>query len=154
MIVSIVHIRIKMKKNIQNKMKILFKVISFTFLFVIISCEKEDSDFIVNEFEGNWLVNENSSILGQRIYEATIFTDSLDISAIKICNFYKIGKEEIVFATISDTRKNITISEQTLKSNSIEGNGKILDNEIILNYFINDGNQIDTVKANYTRENI
>ncbi|MBK21818.1 MAG: hypothetical protein CMP63_05825 [Flavobacteriales bacterium] len=143
-----------MEKFFQNKIKISLSVILFVFLFAIISCEKEDSDFQVNNLSGNWLANENSSILGQRIYETTIVTDSLDISTIKIYNFYKIGKEEIVFAAISDTRKNITISEQTLKGNSIEGNGKILDDEINLNYFINDGNQIDTVKANYTRDDI
>ena len=123
-------------------------------LLLLLGCEKDENKDIRDDFVGNWLVNENSSLLGQRTYEVSIFKDSTNISGINIYNFYKIGIEDSVFSTISGVEStDLTIPNQTSKSNIIEGFGTLKKDEIEINYFINDGNQIDTVNANYTREN-
>jgi hypothetical protein len=134
--------------NIKNPLKIL------CILFLLLGCEKEKNNDIRDDFVGNWLVNENSSLLGLRSYEVTIFKDSINNSGINIYNFYKIGIEDSVLSIISGIEgTTLTIPSQTSKSNIIEGSGKIKKDEIDINYFINDGNQIDTVSANYTKEN-
>lgn len=141
-------------KTTLNKMSKFFKSILISFLLFLSGCEKEDVEDIRDEFEGDWLVNENSSLLNQRIYEIMIFKDSLNTSNIHIFNFYKIGKNQRVFSTVSTTDNNVlTIPSQTLKNYTIEGFGEIDDQEIKLNYFINDGNEIDTVTAIYTKDN-
>tara|TARA_Y100000766_G_C18690614_1_gene499298 strand:+ start:124 stop:570 length:447 start_codon:yes stop_codon:yes gene_type:complete len=133
--------------NIKNPLKIL------CILFLLLGCEKEKNNDVRDDFVGNWLVNENSSLLGLRSYEVTIFKDSINNSGINIYNFYKLGIEDSVFSTISGIEgTTLTIPSQTSKSNIIEGSGKIKKDEIDINYFINDGNQIDTVSANYTRD--
>ena len=152
-IVTTISMRLKnlMKKNvlnIKNPLKIL------CILLLLLGCEKEKSNDIRNDLAGNWMVNENSSLLGFRSYEVTIFKDSISNSRINIYNFYKIGIKDSVFSTISGVEgTTLTIPSQTSKSNIIEGSGKIKKDEIDMNYLINDGNQIDTVSANYTKEN-
>ena len=152
-IVNTIPMRLKnlIKKNvlnIKNPLKIL------CILLLLLGCEKEKSNDIRNDLAGNWMVNENSSLLGFRSYEVTIFKDSISNSRINIYNFYKIGIKDSVFSTISGVEgTTLTIPSQTSKSNIIEGSGKIKKDEIDMNYLINDGNQIDTVSANYTKEN-
>ena len=38
------------------------------------------------------------------------------------------------------------------KNNVAEGSGTLNKDAIVMSYYINDGNQIDTVSANYTRD--
>jgi len=141
------------KKIIVIKLKNQLQIISILFLFSLVACEKEDDKDLRDNFVGSWLVNENSSLLGQRTYEVTIFKDSTNYSDINIYNFYKIGKDHIVFSTISTTENNtLTIPLQNSKNNIINGSGKLKENLLEINYFINDGNTIDTVIANYTRD--
>ena len=135
-------------------MKNFFKSIIISCLLFVSACEKEDKKNIRDEFEGDWLVNENSSLLNQRIYEVMITKDSLNNSGLYIFNFYKIGIYEGIFSTISTTDNNVlTIPKQTVKNYIIEGFGEMKNEDIILNYFINDGNEIDTLIATYTRDN-
>ncbi|MBI34630.1 MAG: hypothetical protein CMP67_04615 [Flavobacteriales bacterium] len=130
------------------------KIIPFILLLSVVACEKESSDDLRNDFVGNWLVNESSKLLGQRTYLVTLSKDSLSDAQIIIDNFYKIGEGENVISSISTTESNtITIPGQNIKNNYIEGIGKLNNDIIELNYFVNDGNSIDTVNANYTRDN-
>ena len=137
------------KKTIVAKVKIAIVFI----LFLFIACEKEQDTDARNGFVGNWLVNENSSLLGQRTYEIRIAKDSINTSQIYIYNFYKIGMYDRVLSIVSETQNTaITIPTQTSKNNILEGSGTLNKDVIAMNYFINDGNQIDTVSANYTRD--
>ena len=140
-------------KYILSKMKSVFKVTLLCLLFSISACNTEDNNDIF-KFEGNWLVNEKSSILGQRIYEIEIFKDSLDNSRIHIFNFYKLGIDENILSTYSNPENILNIEEQIVKDNLISGSGTTGDGKIILTYFINDGNEVDTVNSTYTKENI
>ena len=120
---------------------------------LFIACEKEQDTDARNGFVGNWLVNENSSLLGQRTYEIRIAKDSINTSQIYIYNFYKIGMYDSVLSIVSESQNTaITIPTQTSKNNILEGSGTLNKDVIAMNYFINDGNQIDTVSANYTRD--
>ena len=137
------------KKTIVAKVKIAIVFI----LFLFIACEKEQDTDARNGFVGNWLVNENSSLLGQRTYEIRIAKDSINTSQIYIYNFYKIGMYDSVLSIVSESQNTaITIPTQTSKNNILEGSGTLNKDVIAMNYFINDGNQIDTVSANYTRD--
>ena len=137
------------KKTIVGKVKIAIVFI----LFLFIACEKEQDTDARNDFIGNWLVNENSSLLGQRTYEIRIAKDSINTSQIYIYNFYKIGMYDSVLSIVSESQNTaITIPTQTSKNNILEGSGTLNKDVIAMNYFINDGNQIDTVSANYTRD--
>ena len=137
------------KKTIVAKVKIAIVFI----LFLFIACEKEQDTDARNGFVGNWLVNENSSLLGQRTYEIRIAKDSINTSQIYIYNFYKIGMYHSVLSIVSESQNTaITIPTQTSKNNILEGSGTLNKDVIAMNYFINDGNQIDTVSANYTRD--
>ena len=96
------------------------KIIPFILLLSVVSCEKESSDDLRNDFVGNWLVNENSKLLGQRTYLVTLSKDSLSDAQIIIDNFYKIGEGENVISSISTTESNtITIPGQNIKNNYI-----------------------------------
>ncbi len=137
------------KKTIVAKVKIAIVFI----LFLFIACEKEQDTDARNGFVGNWLVNENSSLLGQRTYEIRIAKDSINTSQIYIYNFYKIGMYDSVLSIVSESQNTaIIIPTQTSKNNILEGSGTLNKDVIAMNYFINDGNQIDTVSANYTRD--
>ena len=139
------------KKTIVVKMKTPIAIVFILFLFI--ACEKEQDTDARNGFVGNWLVNENSSLLGQRTYEIRIAKDSINTSQIYIYNFYKIGIQDSIFSLISESQNSaITIPTQTSKNNILEGSGTLNKDVIAMNYFINDGNQIDTVSANYTRD--
>ena len=152
-IVTTVFMNLKqlMKKTIVAKLKTSFTIMFLLFLFT--ACEKQEDTDVRNDFIGNWLVNENSSLLGQRTYEVSIVKDSINSSQIYIYNFYKIGIKDSVFSIISGLENySITIPKQTSKNNVAEGSGTLSKNVIVISYYINDGNQIDTVSANYTRD--
>ena len=58
-----------------------------------------------------------------------------------------------VLSIVSESQNTaIIIPTQTSKNNILEGSGTLNKDVIAMNYFINDGNQIDTVSANYTRD--
>ena len=139
------------KKTIVVKVKTPTAIVFI--MFLLIACKKEQDTDARNGFVGNWLVNENSSLLGQRTYEIRIAKDSINTSQIFIYNFYKIGMYDSVLSIVSETQNTaITIPTQTSKNNILEGSGTLNKDVIAMNYFINDGNQIDTVSANYTRD--
>ncbi len=140
-----------MKKTIVAKVKTTFTIVFLLFLFT--ACEKQEDTDVRNDFIGNWLVNENSSLLGQRTYEIFIAKDSINSSQIYIYNFYKIGIQDSIFSMISESQNTaITIPTQTSKNNFVEGSGTLKKDVIVMSYYINDGNKIDTVSANYTRD--
>ena len=142
-----------LKKPIKKTIVAKVKIAIVFMLFLFIACEKEQDTDERNDFIGNWLVNENSSLLGQRTYEIRIAKDSINTSQIYIYNFYKIGMYDSVLSIVSESQNTaITIPTQTSKNNILEGSGTLNKDVIAMNYFINDGNQIDTVSANYTRD--
>ena len=150
--VNIVHTNRALDRTIRSEMKYTHIIKLTLLLFFAISCEKDNNFDPRDEYRGIWLVNENSSMLGQRAYEIIIKKDSFNINGLNFYNFYKIGTEQKVFGTISTQNiSKLTIAKQLVKNNILEGFGDIKRNELNLTCFINDGNEIDTVNAKFTR---
>jgi len=133
------------------KLSLVLTVITF-----IYSCKEGDSGDNGDAreiFEGQWNVSETSKLLGARNYIVQIDLSKNHISRINLFDFYKLGVTDSVFGIVSSVSVNtITIPEQELKDNFIQGKG-ILANDNLINftYYIDDGNDVDTVKALYSR---
>lgn len=148
---------IKTCKNLKpSNMRLSIKY-AFIFLsYSIISCNTDES-LLNNEdmrepYTGNWLVSENSTLLGFRTYDVDILIDLNDDLKINILKFYKLGINDGVFAKISDSENNtFTIPLQNIDNNIVSGSAKLNANELDLSYYINDGNNTDTVSAKYSR---
>ena len=138
-------------------MKGLLKITTIALSIFLTSCELDElsdsNSDVRDEFTGNWLVNENSTLLGFRSYEVNIYKDAANDAQINILNFYKMGETDSIAAIVSTTEVNtLSIPSQNVNGNYIEGNGAIDGNEIDLVYYIDDGNDVDTVTSNYTRD--
>ena len=148
---------IKKHKNLKtNKMRNLFKLCLVIFSLTIVSCEEEeinnDAD-IRDEFVGNWLVLENSDLLGIRAFEVDIVKDQTDGEQINISNFYKLGDNDTVFANVSPVQSTtFIIPIQTVSGHFINGTGALSGDEIEMVYYVDDGNEKDTISATFTRE--
>tara|TARA_B100000795_G_scaffold269092_1_gene257510 strand:- start:130 stop:546 length:417 start_codon:yes stop_codon:yes gene_type:complete len=138
-------------------MQILIKLSLFLIVICFICSCKEDSfdgqEYSLEVFDGQWTVSEASSLLGSRNYIVEISLIKKYSSRINIFDFYKLGTQDSVFAVVTPALANtISIPDQTLKDNFIRGTGTIInDNFINLTYYVDDGNEIDTVVAKYTR---
>lgn len=136
-------------------MKKIVKTGLFTILFsTFIACELDESEGDTRDvFEGQWSVSETSSILGNRNYLVDIESSESNASRIHLFDFYKLGFSDSVYATISAIlSETATIPSQVLHGNEISGSGTLVnDNLINFKYYVDDGNDIDTVEAVYTR---
>lgn len=145
------------KNSNRSKMKQLLKYGYIIISLLLISCDPDDSllnnEDVRDDLTGNWLVTENSSLLGFRTYEVDIFKDSENQSKINILNFYKMGANDSAYATISTVETNtLTIPYQSISGNIIDGYGTLDGSEINLIYYVDDGNDADTITANYSRD--
>lgn len=136
-------------------MKINIKLAIFSIaLTSFISCEIDDEDGDTRDvFEGQWHVAETSTVLGQRNYLVDIAISESNGSRIDLFDFYKLGFSDSVYATVSAIlSETVTIPTQILHGNEIKGQGTLAnDNLINFTYYVDDGNEIDTVEAVYTR---
>lgn len=135
------------------------KLISLSILiasFTFMSCEEEekssDAD-IRDEFIGNWLVFENSKLLGIRSFEVDIVKSQNNNEQISISNFYKLGVNDTTNANVSSVQSTtFIIPIQTVSGHFINGTGALSGDEIEMVYYIDDGNDVDTVSATFTRD--
>lgn len=137
----------------KNLIKLSFLLISSTFF---ISCEGDDlgGDGDTRDvFEGQWTVSEDSKLLGNRNYIIEIDLSAEYSSRINLFDFYKLGVKDSIYGNVSSVlAEAITIPNQYLKNNLIHGNGTLVnDNLINFTYYVDDGNDIDTVDAVFTR---
>jgi len=106
-----------------------------------------------NDFIGDWLVSEKSSILGDRVYSIIISVDSVKNNQLNIQNLYALGIEEYVYVEESTFDPNsFTIPSQTVSNHSISGSGTLIDDQIEMTYFVDDSNVKDTVKTTCTKD--
>ncbi len=104
-------------------------------------------------YVGDWKVVETSKIIGARSYWARIKKDDGFPQRVNIYNFYLLGdNKDSVIANVSNALPDvITVPEQTRAGNFIVGDGKLSNGVITFKYTINDGNEIDTVTAVYSK---
>ncbi len=147
----------KSNKNLKtNKMKKLLQLSMVTVLLIMASCTEDENITgadIRDEFVGNWLVLENSNVLGVRSFEANIVKSNLASDEINISNFYKLGESDSVKANVSSVLSTtFIIPIQLVSGHSINGTGALSGDEIEMVYYVDDGNEIDTISAVFTRD--
>lgn len=104
-------------------------------------------------FVGDWKVVETGKQLGTRNYWVSIKKDDAFPSRVNMYNFYMLGEtSDSVIATISTVLPGvITVTDQTRKGNFISGSGKMEGSTITIDFTVDDGSVIDTLKAVFTK---
>jgi hypothetical protein len=123
-----------------------FLLISLLFLS---SCEKTNTDPDTDpraQYLGSWTCAE--SALGN--YPVTISLDSSNSSQILIHNFHLWGSSGNAY--LIATQNNLTLPTQNILTNTVNGSGNLVNNnKFTLTYYVNDGTNITTVNAVYTK---
>ncbi|HBG71537.1 MAG: hypothetical protein A2W93_06005 [Bacteroidetes bacterium GWF2_43_63] len=129
----------------------LISLISATFM---VACQPDDDDDITNDpredYQGVWLCNE----VGGQSYTVNISIDTTTQSQIKLFNFHHQGFEEKVNAVVAGT--SLTINPQTmcLGTLTVEGTATMQSNKTSMNFYytVNNGVDLDTIQAVYTKQ--
>lgn len=126
-------------------------------ILLLTSCELDDfnidSDDDRDKITDTWRCEENSELYGQsNPYLSDISKNSSDSITIYINNFYQLGFDQEVYATL--TNRTIDIPQQIVDGHKIKGNGTIDNsyNSIRFKYTVDEGSGIlDDVTALYSR---
>ncbi|MFA5782430.1 MAG: hypothetical protein WC868_09195 [Bacteroidales bacterium] len=131
----------------------------FTLASIFFSCNPDDTNDTPqppedtrDKFVGSWLCNENSSQFGQiNPFYVTITLNPSNSSQIYLANFYQLGSSQKVYGVV--TNNYVDIPAQTVSGKSVRGSGTITSNntKINWNYYVNDGADIDTCTAVFTK---
>ncbi len=138
-------------------MKKIIHLLFFLSIFsvLITSCDEEDIDDPFedprDQYLGMWLCTEDDSKNTEIAYTVTIDYDGDNSSRIRLFNFNLFGPAESVHALV--TGNLLTVINQTVLNTDVYGKGnKIDENTINWEYYVNDGADIDTISAVYTRQ--
>lgn len=98
------------------------------------------------KFLGTWTVQENKKKL---TYEVLITESPTNSSEVLISNFYNVGIKPFAIITTS----TITCPVQSFQSQqiTINGAGTYTSGKIYWTYYVNDGADLDTINAVYSR---
>ena len=112
----------------------------------IISCGQENSSISLN---GTWHVEENSQLYGTQLYDAQV--TQLDSTKMEITNFYKLGTDIYVSATLDEFA--ISIGRQNVSGYTIQGTGTVKSDfkSITFNFTASDSTVQDVVVAQFKR---
>ena len=139
-------------KRLIYKISIVASLISLT-----IACSKDDSNNNNStdprdKFVGSWLCKETSHLHGSTTYNVTISLNSTNSIQVYINNFY--GANVKPYGVVANNY--VTISDQSLGSfPHVSGSGSMSSSNtstINWNYYVNDGADIDTCSAVYTKQ--
>lgn len=134
-------------------MKSLLKYTAFFLiigLFALSSCDPNESidpdQDVRAPYLGTWVCTELSGMT----YSVTVTLDQSNSTQILIGNFHFYGANEKVYAIA--TANNLTLPSQVICGNTVNGSGTLVnDSKFTLKYYVNDGADIDTVNATYTK---
>jgi len=132
------------------------------FLPEMVSCEQEQiSAGKRDALEGNWVVDENSQFYNKTtsaVYNVYISLSNQDSTGLFIANFYQLGYDNEIRATLDGDRIRLEPGQEVTLLNSLykitEGVGVISSDyqSIDWSYQVDDGSgQIDHVTATYSR---
>ncbi|HPB02616.1 MAG TPA: hypothetical protein PLZ67_06645 [Bacteroidales bacterium] len=122
---------------------------------LLVSCQPdEDDDDISNDprsdYQGVWVCSE----IGGQSYIVNISIDTATQSQITLFNFHHQGFEEKINAIVSGT--SLTINPQTMCMGTltVEGTATMQSNKTNMNFYytVNNGVDMDTIQANYTKQ--
>jgi hypothetical protein len=122
-------------------------------LFTLVSCADEEPiepDIDPRDkFLGQWNVSEEEQGVGTLNYTAGVVYDSSNTSRIQINNIYNLGSGVSVKALVAGN--SLSISSQDADGIAINGSGTYSSSSFILNYTADEGDQVHTIRATYTR---
>lgn len=139
----------------MKKSAFLYFALASIFAIAAFSCQPDDPDDDITvdpraKFDASWLCTESA----QMSYTVNINIDSSNTTQIKLYNFHHLGFEEMVFGIVSGN--TVTLPSQTACQGTItiEGTSNMLSdqNSIDFYYTVNDGVNLDTISAMYTRQ--
>lgn len=112
----------------------------------VISCSKENTGLSLN---GTWHMEEHSQLYGLEHYDVQI--TQIDTTQIEITNFYNLGTDTYVTASLSEL--SLIIKKQNVSGYIIQGTGSINSDykTISFNFTANDGTVKDVVVAQCKR---
>jgi hypothetical protein len=139
-------------KNGSVILKTALITVIATLLFTT-ACEL-DNDPVTSDprdnFTGNWVVNEQSSLYGTNNYTVSIRKDPDNSTQVLIANFYHFGTDFDAWAIT--TINSITVPQQIVCSHTVQGSGQRDKNKITWTYTVNDGADLDNVTAVFTKQ--
>ena len=132
--------------------KVILPILCFSVF--LISCEEEpiDPDFdIRDDYTGQWIVQENSTIFGAQSYAVEVSKSDTTATDVWVSNFYGLGTNTITVMEIIDN--NILIPIQTVAGSELSGTGSSdLDvASLSLTYGVDDGSGVDNCTATWVR---
>ena len=133
-------------------------IISSLLMLLIWGCKPDDTpdptnpDDVRAKYNGSWVCAENSKLFGQQTYSVNIGNDPNNSSQVLISNFYHFGYDAQDRAYAVVTSGTISVPNQAVCGHTIWGSGKLSGSKINWNYYVNDGADIDTVSAVYTKQ--
>jgi len=142
-----------MKKNI------FYIIIIFSLSTTLYSCgpgpDNDDPQPIGDareKFVEQWTCSEQSKLNGASSFTVTISLNSSNSTQIYLTNFYQLGGSQKVYGIVTDN--SVTLANQTVNGILVKsGNGTITsnNNQINWNYRMDDGADIDTCTAVFTK---
>lgn len=127
-----------------------------TLVSILFSCNPDDNPNDTadarDKFVGNWTCSEHSAQNGNSTFTIGISLNPGNSSQIYIANLYALGTSKQVYAVVAGD--NATIPQQNIGSYTASGSGNIYnsDTKINLDYYMNDGADIDTCTAVLTKQ--
>jgi len=140
-------------------MKKQYSLLFFIGLFLAISlysCNDDEEDIEPyvdprDKFVGSWLCTEDNKKSTMIAYTVVISLDASNSSQVLLANFNLFGENESASGLV--TNNLITVPLQTILDNDINGKGNMIDvNTINWEYYVDDGADIDTITAVFTKQ--
>lgn len=121
---------------------------------IMVACQPDEDDDEPTDpredYQGVWLCSE----VGGQSYTVNISLDTSTQSQIKLFNFHHQGFEEKVNAVVAGT--SLTINPQTMCMGTltVEGTATMQSNKTTMNFYytVNNGVDLDTIQAVYTKQ--
>ena len=141
----------------KNYLKLLILFVAGIILLQTACVPDETDDPVTDDrdyFIGNWMAEETSTLFPDPItFTVKITADPNDESQVLLSNFYHLGSAAADRVKAQVGSSTITIPQQTVCDVVINGTGILSGKKINLNYFVNDGAEVDQVTAVYSKIN-
>lgn len=140
----------------MKKINPFLKTATILGLVLLASCTpEEDNDPTPvdsrDKYVGTWSCAEKSQVYSDYSYQANIKKSTINTSDVLIENFYNLGFNTSVTASLSSN--SFTVSQQTVSGQVISGNGTSSNSSTIkFSYTANDGGNVtDSVTVTFIK---
>jgi hypothetical protein len=126
-------------------------LIFFVLTLFLTSCVDDNEEEDIREyFAGTWKCREINTGFA---YNVIIKIDSTTQTYINLYNFHQFGSNEKVSAIVSNLAIDIPSQLACNNTINVRGSGLMQNNKTTINldYYVDDGNTLDTITAVYTK---